>query len=498
LDLAFSTGHGRTVVIAPGNGDGTFGAGSTRGVLVNAGELAASDVDLDGIDDLAIAFGWDLGVLLGRGDGTIERELHHGGGDDVVAVEIGDFDDDGRPDIATANQLSGDVTILLNIAEPPCSGALDSDSDQVDDVCDICPDVPNPDQGESVACVDVVEDGGQCVETTIQLVDPVGSGELLVFDTTAVVPDSVSFDLLAARCAPGNGLLNVTLNDVTLVSEDAADLPLCVCNVGVQTLTTTDPALLASIWSPDGAYRFRLESTDRDASVAWVRARLDAGPDRFEFCLFDHDGGRCDNLDLCDAGIVSEFVHDTTLPDPFSVEGLASALPYELGQLPDRIDLDSNADASRLCVTSDGLGMNCVAFERHGEQSLTINGATCGAGSGIGSVPDGAAVPGAPLTLNRAADGDVVLSWGPSCAAADPDYAVYGGTIGDFAGHEPISCSTSGSTTWTLPAADPTSFYLVVPRDASNEGSYGLDSDGLERSPSALACAAQSLGSCDP
>jgi hypothetical protein len=112
-----------------------------------------------------------------------------------------------------------------------------------------------------------------------------------------------------------------------------------------------------------------------------------------------------------------------------------------------------------------------------------------------GSVPDGAGTPGAQLTV-ALQSGDVTLDWGPSCASDDIDYAIYEGTIGNFAGHSSRMCTTNGATSATFAPGSGSSYYLVVPRNTAAEGSYGRDSDNLERSPAAVACLPQSLGGC--
>ena len=88
------------------------------------------------------------------------------------------------------------------------------------------------------------------------------------------------------------------------------------------------------------------------------------------------------------------------------------------------------------------------------------------------------------------------LSWGPSCLATDTDYEVYEGTIGNWTSHAPVVCSTGGLTTHTLTPLAVGSYYLVVPRKAFVEGSYGLDSNLVERPPSASACIQQSVAAC--
>ena len=113
-----------------------------------------------------------------------------------------------------------------------------------------------------------------------------------------------------------------------------------------------------------------------------------------------------------------------------------------------------------------------------------------------GSVPDGGIRPGTPLNVSLDAGGDLSLTWGGSCVPDDVDYAVDEGILGNFTSHVPRSCSTAGATTLSLAPGPASHYYLVVPRKASVEGSYGLDGDISERPASLSACAVQSLASC--
>jgi len=113
-----------------------------------------------------------------------------------------------------------------------------------------------------------------------------------------------------------------------------------------------------------------------------------------------------------------------------------------------------------------------------------------------GSVPDGSVQPEQGLNVALQPNGDLTLSWGPSCAASDTDYEIYEGTLGNPASHTPRSCTTGGVTTVRLTPASGNKYYLVVPRNALREGSYGIRSDGFERPQGAGACLEQAVGTC--
>ncbi len=112
-----------------------------------------------------------------------------------------------------------------------------------------------------------------------------------------------------------------------------------------------------------------------------------------------------------------------------------------------------------------------------------------------GHIPNGGNRPGPPLVLDKAGD-DVMLSWGRSCQLSDNDYEVYEGIVGDFASHMPVICSTDGDTTTTITPANGSTYYLVVPRGLTSEGSYGTDSDGNERPQAIGPCSVQVIGAC--
>jgi hypothetical protein len=116
-----------------------------------------------------------------------------------------------------------------------------------------------------------------------------------------------------------------------------------------------------------------------------------------------------------------------------------------------------------------------------------------GAGGPAGRVP--ASAPGVPLTLGKSGD-DLTLAWGASCMAADNDYEIYEGTIGDYTSHSKKLCTTGGSLAATLTTDVGSHYYLVVPRNVSFEGSYGKNSSGVERPQGLTTCSARMISGC--
>ena len=104
----------------------------------------------------------------------------------------------------------------------------------------------------------------------------------------------------------------------------------------------------------------------------------------------------------------------------------------------------------------------------------------------------------AGVSLSNAGGGDLSFDWPPSCSSDADDYAIYAGDLGMFTSHTSLLCGTSGATSTTITPASGNRYYLVVPLDGSEEGSYGTDSDGLERTVGISACGTQQIGSPCP
>ena len=58
-------------------------------------------------------------MLLNNGDGTFADDVTYVVGDGAQSVAMGDLDGDLDLDLAVANQLSDDVSVLLNQCPPP-------------------------------------------------------------------------------------------------------------------------------------------------------------------------------------------------------------------------------------------------------------------------------------------------------------------------------------------------------------------------------------------
>ncbi len=122
LDLAVYDSDGVQMLL--GNGDGTFQPAETV-ATGNFGSMVAGDFNSDGLLDLAVA-NYDLNgvsVLLGKGDGTFQLAVTSTEGSTPDSIIAGDFNGDGRLDLAASYPGSSDgdlpkgVTILLGNGE---------------------------------------------------------------------------------------------------------------------------------------------------------------------------------------------------------------------------------------------------------------------------------------------------------------------------------------------------------------------------------------------
>jgi hypothetical protein len=122
-DLAVANGSDDTVSVLLNNGGGFFFAPQTFAAGTRPVSLAAADFDGDGVPDLAVVNGvvgtGTIRVLLGHGDGTFGPAQVYTVGKEPTSVATADLNGDGRPDLAVANADSGSfqkstVSVLLN------------------------------------------------------------------------------------------------------------------------------------------------------------------------------------------------------------------------------------------------------------------------------------------------------------------------------------------------------------------------------------------------
>jgi hypothetical protein len=169
-------------------------------------------------------------------------------------------------------------------------------------------------------------------------------------------------------------------------------------------------------------------------------------------------------------------------------------------------DLNPSAGLTIPCNDVDGDGMVDVAVcmgwsSATGNLCTSVHGAIpegptkCGCTRLNVGISAGAAGGVDGLVVGRAGGGTLAMSWGPSCIPSDTDYEIYEGDLGSFSSHHSVLCSTGGTRSASLPEPPSSEYYLVVPRNAAYEGSYGFATAGL-RPVGVPACALQQYLFC--
>jgi hypothetical protein len=115
-----------------------------------------------------------------------------------------------------------------------------------------------------------------------------------------------------------------------------------------------------------------------------------------------------------------------------------------------------------------------------------------------GTVPDHENFPGNPLMISKSGS-HLYITWdapGGSCITSD--YSIYRGSLPWMTyNHAPLQCSTGGLTNALIDADSGSYYYLVVAKNSSNEGSYGLDSSHIQRPAASSPCLVQDIGTCN-
>ena len=95
-----------------------FAAQATYPVGSSPYSVAVGDFNGDGKPDLAVAENnGTVDVLLNQGNGTFAFQVSYPVGSYPSSVAVGDFNGDGKPDLAVANQGGNTISVLLNVCQ---------------------------------------------------------------------------------------------------------------------------------------------------------------------------------------------------------------------------------------------------------------------------------------------------------------------------------------------------------------------------------------------
>jgi hypothetical protein len=115
LDIACANHDSNDVSILIGNGDGTFQAPVQYPVGLNPRYVTVADFNKDGKEDLVTANGGasSISVLYGNGDGTFQPQKSFVAAVSPRWLAVDDYNGDGFLDVATSNYGGGSVSVLL-------------------------------------------------------------------------------------------------------------------------------------------------------------------------------------------------------------------------------------------------------------------------------------------------------------------------------------------------------------------------------------------------
>ena len=128
LDIVAASGTfslSSNVSVFLGNGDGTFQSRVDYPFFAFFGlsqpnSILASDFNNDGKSDVVAVNGSGATVFLGNGDGTLNPPVMYGSSNFATSVAVGDFNVDGKVDLAVSSYgsgVNGVVSVMLGIGD---------------------------------------------------------------------------------------------------------------------------------------------------------------------------------------------------------------------------------------------------------------------------------------------------------------------------------------------------------------------------------------------
>lgn len=248
-DLATANNFTTTLTILIGDGTGNFPSTSTETVGNNPSSVVMGDFNLDGKADLATANSGSHNVTILIGDGTGHftqpTDSPEAAPNNPKSVVAGDFDADGRPELAVVTGGSNNLTILLATCGNPPAITAQAVSQVADTTSNnlLIATVSDTDQAPGTLAVTISPDGNSFSGTatvngvTVSniAVDATGNVRATVAATCAATTVPFTLKVTDAIGADATATLTVT---VTPEMEDPTIT--CPANLSVMTVSSCE------------------------------------------------------------------------------------------------------------------------------------------------------------------------------------------------------------------------------------------------------------------
>lgn len=254
IDIAVVSRGGdiKSVSVLIGNGDGAFSltASYSVGNVFGAAPWAITvgDFNSDGKDDLAVTrnFGNDILILKGIGNGTFIQSDGYGVRSHPRSLVSGDFNADGKLDIAVVNYLSHDISILLQSCLTPPAPTISANT--------INRTAGDPLVTSQIATVDDAIDAEESLSITVNGGSSATSNGVTVSNIQVAYDGSVTADIIADCGATDASFTigvtnsgNITTTATLTVNVSTNPAPVLgnypsagVINIGAGTIVTPD------------------------------------------------------------------------------------------------------------------------------------------------------------------------------------------------------------------------------------------------------------------
>ena len=121
-DLVITDPAARAIYVELASGAGQFGSPVTYSLGTQPGALRLADLNGDGKLDVIAADATGVDVLLGAGNGALGAVKTFSAGGALSSITIADFNGDGKPDVAAANPTGAVISLFLGNGDGTLQG----------------------------------------------------------------------------------------------------------------------------------------------------------------------------------------------------------------------------------------------------------------------------------------------------------------------------------------------------------------------------------------